>query len=86
MQTTTDNPTLLVITAAEAAKISMLSRNALTDAIRRGALPARRSGRVWLVSIEDLLRYQGGRHWPHMWPEELKPALDAALAHLADET
>lgn len=61
-----------------------LSRNAISEACRRGALPARRSGQTWLVTVADMLAYQDGRYWPHKWPAELRPALAAALAMLAD--
>lgn len=71
-----------VITAAEAAQLWGLSRNAVTDACRRGALRSRRSGKTWLVTIEDMLHYQRGRYWPDKIPEELLPALKQAVARL----
>ena len=84
MQKTDDcNPLYMVLSAAEAAELWGLSRNAISDACRRGALPARRSGKTWLVTVADMLAYQDGRYWPHRWPAELQPALAAALANLA---
>ena len=75
-----------VITAPEAAQLWGLSRNAVSDACRRGALRSRRSGKTWIVTIEDMLRYQRGRYWPDNIPEELIPALERAIAHMnADE-
>ena len=46
---------LAVITAQEAAQLWGLSRNAVSDACRRGALRARKSGRIWLVTVADML-------------------------------
>lgn len=71
-----------VITAPEAAQLWGLSRNAVSDACRRGSLRARRSGKTWLVTIEDMLRYQRGRYWPDSIPQELIPALEKAVAHM----
>lgn len=71
-----------VITAAEAATLWRLSRNAITDACRRGVLPGRKSGKTWLVTVEDMLRYQNGRYWPDLIPPELEPAIKQALANL----
>lgn len=71
-----------VITAQEAAQIWGLSRNAVSDACRRGALRARRSGKTWLVTIEDMLRYQRGRYWPDSIPDELAAAFKRAVAHM----
>jgi hypothetical protein len=73
-----------VITAQEAAQIWGLSRNAVSDACRRGALRARKSGHTWLVTIADMLAYQRGRYWPDAVPAELQPAFDRAIAHLHD--
>jgi hypothetical protein len=69
-----------VITAQEAAQLWGLSRNAVSDACRRGALRARRSGKTWLVTIEDMLHYQRGRYWTDAFPSELTPALERAIA------
>ena len=74
------NPLFSVITAQEAAQLWGLSRNAVSDACRRGALPARQSGRTWLVSLFDMLQYQDGRYIPDHIPPELQPAFEAALA------
>jgi len=71
-----------VITAQEAAQLWGLSRNAVSDACRRDALRARRSGKTWLVTIEDMLRYQRGRYWPDCIPDELTSAFDKAVAHM----
>ena len=71
-----------VLTAQEAAQLWGLSRNAVSDACRRGALRARKSGQTWLVTITDMLHYQNGRYWPDAIPEELKPAFDQAIAQV----
>jgi hypothetical protein len=71
---------MAVITAQEAAQLWGLSRNAVSDACRRGALRARRSGKTWLVTIEDMLHYQRGRYWTDTFPPELTPALERAFA------
>lgn len=73
---------LTVITAQEAATLWGLTRNAVSDACRRGALRARKSGQTWLVTVADMLLYQRGRYWPHAVPEELKPAFDRAIAQM----
>lgn len=56
-----------------------LSRNTVSDACRRGTLRARKSGQTWLVTIEDMLRYQRGRYWPDAIPEQQKAAFENAL-------
>ncbi|MCO5190898.1 MAG: helix-turn-helix domain-containing protein [Anaerolineae bacterium] len=68
-----------VLTAREAAAIWGLSRNAVSDACRRGALRGRRSGTIWLVTVADMLLYQRGRYWPDSIPPDMQPALDSAL-------
>ncbi|MCI0562749.1 MAG: helix-turn-helix domain-containing protein [Nitrososphaera sp.] len=73
-----------VITVQEAATIWGLSRNAVSDACRRGALRGRKSGKTWLVTVEDMLVYQKGRYWPHKIPVEIKPALDRAVASMKE--
>ena len=73
-----------VMTAQEAAQIWGLSRNAVSDACRRGALRGRKSGKTWLVTVVDMLVYQRGRYWPDMIPAELKPAFDQAITHMND--
>lgn len=73
-----------VITAQEAAQLWGLSRNAVSDACRRGALRGRRSGQTWIVTIGDMLQYQNGRYWPDNFPVELRPALERALAQFQD--
>jgi len=72
-----------VITAQEAAEIWGLSRNAVSDACRRGALRARKSGQTWLVTVADMLHYQRGRYWPDAVPAALKPAFDQAIAQMS---
>jgi hypothetical protein len=79
------DPLLTVITAQEAARLWRLSRNAVSDACRRGALRGRRSGQTWLVTMADMLAYQRGRYWPSMIPPELKPALDQARALMRND-
>jgi hypothetical protein len=71
-----------VMTAQEAAQIWGLSRNAVSDACRRGALRGRKSGKTWLVTVVDMLVYQRGRYWPDMIPAELKPAFEQAIAYM----
>ena len=74
-----------VLTAQEAAALWGLSRNAISDACRRGALRGRRSGKTWLVTVRDMLVYQKGRYWPDLIPAEVKPALKEALASIDEE-
>jgi hypothetical protein len=76
---------LAVITAQEAAQMWGLSRNAISDACRRGAIRGRRSGQTWLVTVADMLRYQHGRYWPDRVPEELWPALERALGRMQED-
>ena len=71
-----------VVTAQEAARLWGLSGNAVSDACPRGALRSRRPGKTWLVTIEDMLRYQRGPYWPDNIPAELLPALEQALARM----
>ena len=72
----------MVITAQEAARLWGLSRNAVSDACRRGAVRARRSGNTWLLTIADMLHYQRGRYWPDGIPPELQKAFDVAVAQI----
>jgi hypothetical protein len=76
---------LAVITAQEAAQIWGLSRNAISDACRRGALRGRRSGQTWLVTVADMVHYQRGRYWPDRVPEELWPALERAIVRMQED-
>ena len=69
-----------ILTAQEAALIWGLSRNAVSDACRRGALRGRKSGKTWLVTISDMLHYQKGRYWPDAIPNALRPAFEEAIA------
>jgi len=69
-----------VLTAQEAATLWGLSRNAVSDACRRGALRGRKSEKTWLVTVLDMLVYQRGRYWPDSIPDEIRPALDQAIA------
>ena len=80
----TFDPLFAVMTAQEAASLWGLSRNAVSDACRRGALRSRRSGNTWLVTLEDMLRYQRGRYWPDNFPTDFQPALQHALARIAE--
>jgi hypothetical protein len=73
-----------VMTAQEAAALWGLSRNAVSDACRRGALRGRKSGRTWLVTVMDMLVYQNGRYWPEMIPAEMKPVFEQAVTLLQD--
>lgn len=73
-----------VITVQEAAGIWQLSRNTLSSACARGALRGRKSGGTWLVTIADVLRYQGGRFWPGGVPVELRPAFERAAGRAID--
>lgn len=73
-----------VITAQEAAALWGLTRNAVSDACRRGALHGRKSGNTWLITIADMLDYQNGRYWPSLIPPELQPALARALESRKD--
>ncbi len=73
-----------VLTAQEAATLWGLSRNAVSDACRRGALRGRKSGKTWLVTVADMLEYQNGRYWPSLIPEEIKPALEQAVVSMKD--
>ena len=70
-----------VITAQEAAQLWGLTRNAVSDACRRGALRARKSGQTWLLTVADMLTYKQGRYWPDAIPEELQPAFDRAIVN-----
>lgn len=74
-----------VLTAQEAATLWGLSRNAVSDACRRGALRGRQSGQTWLVTIADMLAYQKGRYWPTRIPAALQPALEQAVASMRDD-
>ena len=69
-----------VLTAGEAATLWGLSRNAVSDACRRGALRGRQSGNTWMVTLADMLIYQRGRYWPDNMPAEMQPALEQAIA------
>jgi len=73
-----------VLTAQEAAELWGLTRNAISDACRRGALRGRRSGRIWLVTVADMLEYKRGQYWPAAIPAELRPAFEHALNMAAD--
>ncbi len=68
-----------VITSTEATRLYALSSNALGEAIRRGALPARKSGDRYLIRIHDLVVYQRGRIPYLEWiPIDLLPAFQQA--------
>ena len=74
-----------VLTAQEAAQLWGLTRNAVSDACRRGALRARKSGQTWLVTLADMLRYQNGRYWPDLIPDALQPALARAISEMSND-
>ncbi len=68
-----------ILTVAEAERYWRISRGALSLAIRRGRLPARRGGgRSWLVAVADVVRYQRGRWYPDLLPEQFHDAARAA--------
>jgi hypothetical protein len=73
-----------VLTAQEAAALWGLSRNAVSDACRRGALRGRKSGQTWLVTIADMLAYKRGRYWPSRIPEALQSAFEQAIASMKE--
>lgn len=73
---------MAVITAQEAAFIWRLSRNAVSDACRRGALRGRKSGQTWLITIFDMLSYQNGHYWPDRIPDDLRPTFEFAIVKL----
>lgn len=75
-----------VITAQEAAQMWGLSRNAVSDACRRGALRGRKSEHTWLVTIGDMVVYQKGRYPAAPVPVELKSTLAQALVRLQDQS
>ena len=75
-----------VLTAQEAATLWGLSRNAVSDACRRGALRGRKSGQTWLVTVADMLAYQEGRYWPDLIPEAIQPAFEQAIASMKKDT
>lgn len=69
-----------VITAQEATTMWRLSRNAVSQACRMGALRGRRSSQTWLITIDDMLAYQRGRYFPDTIPDELSASFARALA------
>lgn len=73
-----------VMTAAEAAQLCELTRNAVSDACRLGALRGRKSGGTWLVTVADMLAYQHGHYSPDRVPGELQAAFDEAIAQMHD--
>ena len=62
-----------VLTAQEAAAMWQLAPATVSAACRRGAIPGRKSGRVWLLTLDDMIRYRKGRT-----PEFVPPVLDGA--------
>jgi hypothetical protein len=74
-----------VITSQEAAQLWGLTRNAVLDAIKRGALRARQSSSVWLVTVEDMVRYKRGAYWPDNLPPELLPVVKEAAQKYMNE-
>ena len=75
-----------VLTAQEAAYLWGLSRNAVSDACRRGVLRGRKSGKTWLITIADMLTYQKGRRRPRRVPADLQPAFDWAVREQAAQS
>lgn len=69
----------------EATHIWGLSRNAVSQACKRGALPARQSGQTWLLTVYDMLVYQKGRYIPENVPDRLKPAFEEALTRFQED-
>ena len=59
------------VTVAEAAERWHVSQSAVTEAITRGKLDARKSGWVWLITTESLIRYWGKPDPPDLESVEL---------------
>ncbi|MCZ7673738.1 MAG: hypothetical protein M5U34_44810 [Chloroflexi bacterium] len=47
-------------------------------------LRGRKSEKTWLVTLSDMLVYQRGQYWPDLIPDEMRPALDQAIAFMKD--
>ena len=56
---------ILAVSIAEAVRLTGIGRSSLYDAIRRGDLPIRKSGRRTVVLMEDLRRWLVGLPTPH---------------------
>ncbi|HEY8599130.1 MAG TPA: helix-turn-helix domain-containing protein [Thermomicrobiales bacterium] len=61
------------LTLRQAAALLGTSTNALQLAIARGALPARREGRYWVVRRGDLAAYRARHATPPPRPRTKKP-------------
>ena len=74
------SPINQVVTIHEATRIFGLERSAIRKAIKRGALPARKSSETWLIDVAELLRYKkyGGFFFENV-PDELKPAFERVM-------
>jgi hypothetical protein len=74
-----DDPLNQVVTAGEAGRLYGLTKNAISQAIKRGALRGRFSGDRWLVTIADLVAYQRGRlPFDDKIPDDLRPSFEQA--------
>jgi hypothetical protein len=81
-----DDPLNQVITAGEAGQLYGLTKNAIAQAIKRGALRGRFSGDRWMVTIGDLVVYQRGRlPFTDKIPDDLRPSFEQAKKGLTDE-
>lgn len=59
------------VTVSEAAERWHIHPNSVIDAITRGKLDARKSGWVWLITTESLIRYWGKPDPPDLKSVEL---------------
>jgi excisionase family DNA binding protein len=55
----------LAVSIAEAVRLTGIGRSSLYEAIRRGDLPIRKSGRRTVLLMEDLRRWLAGLPAPH---------------------
>ena len=55
----------LAVSVAEAVRLTGIGRSSLYEAIRRGELPIRKSGRRTVLLMEDLRRWVAGLPAPH---------------------
>lgn len=56
----TDAAPAQLLSVSEAARLLEVSRQAINDAIARGALKAQRIGRGWVLQLAELRAYQAG--------------------------
>src|SRR5262249_27029722 len=59
------NTQSLAVSIAEAVRLTGIGRSSLYEAIRRGDLPIRKSGRRTVLLMEDLRRWLAGLPTPH---------------------